>query len=917
MQTIKPTFGDLPEVPKESEQTSGSGLLTTVAVVGAGVVMAAAGYFFLGTGGKRKKKKKKKKKKGGNSGAAGAKGGASAKAKKASQPLTAAAARKKNAAPAPPRAAANPGFQAGFLNSLTGGAQSPIRRDTPIPTTQANEFFAHKGWQKVELAFLTGDSKQALQHFVACMNLQKINYFKDTAKVGRRDFTANGLFQKCIEFFTFPNPYRLANTAFAHANHKYFSDLRAGKKVDPDMMPATKYLCGFCSAQLGDLKACQKLGWTSRSTRLATGNQTPVKGSLLALRMTREAKTTKVMIANAMPRQRAFRLAQAAQIAKMEVRLVKDVHGEESQEYLDAIISASKLSLQCTGISGATAEYTEQLLAEASKHPLFEKKTGQERGMTTVLHAMSSLMAGNTDAAVQIMLESIETFKSLETEKASETDRRNFFFFVISLVSKGKMCSAKQVAEAALGLPNPTGKRALLTAYSDAIESLEQSLVFCNGAESVDGHDLDAKIEAGSEALQNLGGSRAVPTDRRAIFTMYPECYDALGYKSVKISRVAARLQIEAITAHSRSDFMSSARACRILIKLAPVESTDSSVNDALLSTARRLLAKVALCLIGSSDTGVEKMLEEAATAANQELEAETLESVAGSNGNDAVSRVGTPAAQIKDPESVKLSRVMELNAQLGTIKASFGNGVAAASHFKESMRGLIALKEIKSGLATPLKVADIRKQTSKYLAKLCAWVSMDDADTKVAVTELVQVAKEALSAYDNPEEVEESTKTINFAYAFMYHHSDAECKATLDAAHFETVENKANTPASRFAWALLAEAAACAKHKQDRAACLYGTLAMDVGTQLFSPTRKELWGQVLQIWVPTLFAAGVETMAKCGVTQAKIEFATNVLKKLKIATVDTINQLCELAVKLGKLREVGEPTKDTPLAEE
>ena len=108
MQTIKPTFGDLPEVPKESEQTSGSGLLTTVAVVGAGVVMAAAGYFFLGTGGKRKKKKKKKKKKGGNSGAARAKGGASAKAKKASQPLTAAAARKKNAAPAPLEEAPRP-----------------------------------------------------------------------------------------------------------------------------------------------------------------------------------------------------------------------------------------------------------------------------------------------------------------------------------------------------------------------------------------------------------------------------------------------------------------------------------------------------------------------------------------------------------------------------------------------------------------------------------------------------------------------------------------------------------------------------------------------------------------------------------------------------------------------------------------
>ena len=204
MQTIKPTFGDLPEVPKESEQTSGSGLLTTVAVVGAGVVMAAAGYFFLGTGGKRKKKKKKKKKKGGNSGAARAKGGASAKAKKASQPLTAAAARKKNAAPAPPRAAANPGFQAGFLNSLTGGAQSPIRRDTPIPTAQANEFFAHKGWQKVELAFLTGDSKQALQHFVACMNLQKINYFKDTAKVGRRDLPPTVCFKSASTFLRFP-----------------------------------------------------------------------------------------------------------------------------------------------------------------------------------------------------------------------------------------------------------------------------------------------------------------------------------------------------------------------------------------------------------------------------------------------------------------------------------------------------------------------------------------------------------------------------------------------------------------------------------------------------------------------------------------------------------------------------------------
>merc|ERR1711937_864860 len=106
-----------------------------------------------------------------------------------------------------------------------------------------------------------------------------------------------------------------------------------------------------------------------------------------------------------------------------------------------------------------------------------------------------------------------------------------------------------------------------------------------------------------------------------------------------------------------------------------------------------------------------------------------------------------------------------------------------------------------------------------------------------------------------------------------MYQNIDDECKSAFENSHFEKVQNKARTPASRFAWALLALSTEFTKHKQDRAACLYATVAVDVGTHLFSPTRKELWAQILRIWVPSLFSAGVKTMTQCGVTQKKIEF--------------------------------------------
>ena len=58
----------------------------------------------------------------------------------------------------------------------------------------------------------------------------------------------------------------------------------------------------------------------------------------LFLRLMKETRETKKVLAQLYPRQAAKRMQQAATIAKAELEFVKYVHGVESEEYLNMLI---------------------------------------------------------------------------------------------------------------------------------------------------------------------------------------------------------------------------------------------------------------------------------------------------------------------------------------------------------------------------------------------------------------------------------------------------------------------------------------------------------------------------------------------------------------------------------------------------
>ena len=891
---IKPTFGEVPESNDNGEEKS---WLSVAAVLGGAVVVAVGAFIVFGPGKKKEKKKRLKKRSTNNAtvSAAAATGKSKGGGRLKQNVATISTASKGGAG----QAASSEDklrerLQAGFQKRLNAESKTgSIAKMKGKPAT--NPFWAHSGCQKVELSLLTGEHSQALQAFVQCLQAQQLNYSSAKESIGKRDFTPEALFMKCVDFFTFDN-YRLANTAFAQANHKFYSDLQQGKTVDPEMMPATKYVCGFCMSELGDFNSCQKLGWQSRSTRELNNATSPPPGSLTVLRLVKESRETKVTIANAMPNQRNVRIAQAAAIGKVEVGLIKSVCGKESKDYLDALISTSKLTLQCNGIGAETAKYAQSILKEATCHSLFKDYSGEDQGGILVLLGMATMMVGETDDAVEQMLNGVRHFASLDPDKASETDRRNFSFFAVSLICEGNIEAANQVIDAVLGLPPPRGKRTVMVAFIDALETLKQASAFCKGfLSSEHKDDMEECIRVGKSFLCKIGNVPAIPSTRGVFLNMYPACYENLGYKTRKTLHFVDRLYVEALYTQSRHKFETSARACRLLIEIAPIASSDASKVTKLLSNTRHTFAKTTVALVGN--VAHVDLLRDGAAAAREELE--LVEKLENKIDNETALLISTPARKINDVETAKISDRMTLNAQLGTIEAGLGNLKLSSQHFISSVRSMLELKEKGPAFSSKVAPSDVRSHVCKSIGHILAWCGVLEPSSMTDVRGLIDVGMEGLSTFEGSPDIQESKETLQFAFDMVYKDMDTESRTRYDKLHHSLSQNTAKTPAARVAWALLALGSDYYSKRQYKAACRYMTIALNLAAHLFSPDRGDLWAQLLRFWVPIVFKSGHVDARECGVSPEMITMVASILENKKLSTTETIAELRDFGARL------------------
>ena len=137
-----------------------------------------------------------------------------------------------------------------------------------------------------------------------------------------------------------------------------------------------------------------------------------------------ESRNTKKVLAQLYPRQATKRMQQAAMIAKAEIEFIKYVHGEASEEYLDILIETGKLFLQVQPQVRKVTEASCKVLKEAVSHHLFEeKKDAEQKAQLIVLVAMSSILSGEVEQAMEYIFKGIELCKQSFDRSCVQTGR--------------------------------------------------------------------------------------------------------------------------------------------------------------------------------------------------------------------------------------------------------------------------------------------------------------------------------------------------------------------------------------------------------------------------------------------------------------------------------------------------------------
>ena len=770
---IQPDFGEIqttvqlsPTITSSSSTTSSSSdtsnssssSLVELAVVGGvvAVAMTAFLYFTSSSGSTKSKSKKKKKKKtlaqpnNSSSSSSRKNNNSSNKRKKKADATT---------SPKKVPTTATPVANNSVFKNLIAPARE-IKASKPVCTIVAE-------WNVVEQLLLQADINNSVKAFMQALQKQRLNYATDKAEVAKRDMTGQAVIMKCIDFFCFEN-FELPKVVFAQAHNKFVKDIQRGlfkpadsntKNPESHLLHVARFACSFCMNQVKDFANAEKLGWQSRSVRELNGIKKPPSGAMEFLRLMKETRETKKVLAQLYPRQAAKRMQQAATIAKAELEFVKYVHGVESEEYLNMLIEAGKLLLQLQPQTKKITEMSMKFLKEATEHALFEeKKSAEQKSQLIILVAMSSILSGKVDESLTYIFKGIDSYKevlentgnaddeegtkeqkagSTEIKKSAESnfklaqrknvkdmqqDRRykfqqNFTFFILTLISSDKAEDALKVIEGVMRFPPLSGKYALNKVYVDDKLLLQQLYTYCKAiAEDSDTNkSLDERANIGGMALKKLcpNGGITIPTMKSRRFkkqepanlTMYPEVYETLRFKSNRLLQMVESLYIQATNKYNRNEYLLSTNVCRIMFQLCKNGcANNEKTMKAVLAGLRDIMSKSAVAMVGEKEA--EEVIEKACIETKAALE---IQGVIDEKDSLTI-------------RSRKLTKMLHFNNDLKVLYASTGKIELASHAFIKSSEAMMKIREESAKIlkeAKEKKSPSVKKlQSSQILLK-------------------------------------------------------------------------------------------------------------------------------------------------------------------------------------------------------